>query len=156
MGNNQGGVLVSSTVYLQLIQDGIFNMETRLKSFLGFLFSPIIPSSFNFEETYINLFAIKYRPLPGNGGFPGVYTYIWGGYFLLVLFAYFIRKKFLWGFGRVDYAITAFLFCTFPRWHSYNLIILIKLLFWMIILISICDTLTKKWRTRCDPISPVL
>ena len=139
MGNNQGGVFVSSTVYIQLIKDGIFDSLFAIKSFLGLLISFILPASINLSETYINLSALNYRPLPGNGGFPGVYFYLWGGFVgcLLggLLFRYLLFRK----SGRLTLATSLLLFVTFPKWHSYSLLIAVKLGVWLMIFLAIFD-----------------
>lgn len=139
MGNNQGGVFVASTVYIELIKDGVFDAVFSIKSLIGSLLSFILPASLNFTETYINLSALNHRAIPGNGGFPGVYFYLWGGIFGC-LFGGLLFRRLLFGTGgRLVVATSLLLFVTFPKWHSYSLLITVKLGVWLIIFMTLFD-----------------
>lgn len=145
MGNNQGGVLVCSSTYWGLIQQGVFDWAFRFKSLMGVFMSIILPASFNFEETYINFEALKHAPIPGNGGFTSIYLFIWGGYFgvLLggVIFNSILRNN---KNSRNVFVYTIFMFSTFPRWHSYNMFILVKMGFWLLFFLIAADFISKK------------
>ena len=143
MGNNQGGVFVASTVYIQLIKDGVFDAVFAVKSLFGVLLSFMLPASLNFTETYINLSALNYRALPGNGGFPGVYFYLWGGIFGCLLGGLLFRHLLFGTGGRLAIATSLLLFVTFPKWHSYSLLITVKLGVWLMIFMALFDSLYR-------------
>ncbi len=145
MGNNQGGVLVCSSTYWGLIQEGVFDWGFRLKSLVGVFFSIFLPASFNLEETYINFEALKYAPIPGNGGFTSIYLFIWGGYFGVlvggIIFNSILRNR---KNSSNIFVYTIFMFSTFPRWHSYNMFILVKMGFWLLFFLIVTDFMSKK------------
>lgn len=139
-----GGVLVCSVTYYSLVKQEVFDLYFSFKSFFGMFTSIFIPSAMNFKETYINFEALKYENIPGNGGFPGVYFYIWGRYigvFFGGLFLnYSIRNS---SKGGVYTIYALFLLSTFPRWYTYNIHILIKMGFWLLLFYQ----LSKKTKT---------
>lgn len=144
MSNGPGGVLVCSVTYFELINQEIFDWNFSFKSFIGMFTSILIPASLNFQEAYINFEALKYATIPGNGGFPGVYLYLWGRYFGIfiggLLLNFLIRKSQV---SRVAALYVIFLLSTFPRWYTYNMSILIKMGFWLLLFIAISDTFAK-------------
>ena len=144
MGNNQGGVFVCSVTYWGLIEEGLFDLLFRLKSFIGLFTGIFLPSSVNLEEAYINFSALKYAPIPGNGGFPSIYLFIWGGYIGLtigsLIFNYLLRNP---NNSRLIFIYMIFVFATFPRWHSYNMFILLKMGFWLMFFLALTDTFHK-------------
>jgi hypothetical protein len=148
MSNNQGGVIVSCAAYLGLIKDGAFNLEFRLLSLIGNLVSPFTIGTFSVPETYINTSALKYTAIPGNGGLPGVYFYVWGGWLGVIIFSLLFNKIFsTLGKNRYLTIYALFLLSTFPRWYAYNMLILIKMGFWLLLIIFLCD-LFYKYRRR--------
>jgi hypothetical protein len=144
MSNNHGGVIVCSVTYYGLIENEIFDLFFRLKSFIGILIGTFLPSSFNFEEAYINLFTMKYTQIPGNGGLTSIYLYIWGGLIGVLLggfiFNYLIRNK---NRSRLIYIYLIFMFATYPRWYAYNMFILVKMGFWLMFFLAVADTIHK-------------
>lgn len=149
MANNQGGVLVSAVSYIGLIDEGFFDLEFRLKSFLGFLTSPFLPSSQALPETFVNFSAMEFTPIPGNGGLPGVYLYIWGGA-LGVLIGSLLLNYFFRNVGKHRYIsiFVLFMLVTFPRWYAYNMIILIKMGFWLMFLLVLTDVADRYIKKR--------
>tara|TARA_B100000989_G_scaffold278780_1_gene240861 strand:+ start:2477 stop:3727 length:1251 start_codon:yes stop_codon:yes gene_type:complete len=151
MGNNQGGVFVASTVYVQLVKDGIFDIFFSIKSALGVLLSFMLPSSLNLSETYINLEALNHRSLPGNGGLPGVYFYLWGGFMGCLLGGLLFRFLVFGSRSRLALAMSLLMFVTFPKWHSYSLLIVVKLGVWLMIFLAVADFLyNSKLRRNHD------
>lgn len=145
MENNQGGVVVSAASYLGLIDDGFFDLEFRMMSLLGLIISPFTMGDFSIQETYVNFSAMKYTPIPGNGGLPGVYFFLWCGWVGVFAFSallnYLIRYK---DSNRYIGVYIIFLLVTFPRWYAYNMIILVKMGFWLIFLIYLIDQFYEK------------
>jgi len=139
MGNNQGGVILASTVYIQLIEDGIFDLCFGVKSAIGVLVSFVLPYKFNLPETYVNFSALNYRPLPGNGGFPGVYFYIWGGFLGCVMGGFLFRFLVFGKRSRLGLIFSLLMFVTYPKWHSYSLLITVKLGVWLMIFMALAD-----------------
>jgi hypothetical protein len=127
MRNNQGGVVYSSAVYMKLVHEGIFDLQFAMESMANVALSIFLPSSMVDESAYINFAAMKYIPIPGNGGFPGVTFYVWGGIPGVVLagslFGWIMRRS-----GRYPLlaVYVTFLFLTFPRWMAYNVNIMFK------------------------------
>lgn len=146
MENNQGGVIISAATYLGLIDDGYFDFGFRLRSLIGMFLSPFTTSDLALPETFVNFSAMKYANIPGNGGLPGVYFYIWGGWLGVILGSLIINKV-LSGYGKGRYrtAIALFFLVTFPRWYAYNMIILFKMLFWFIVLLVLVDLINSKF-----------
>lgn len=145
MSNNHGGVMVSSVTYLGLIEEGIYDWVFRLKSLLGTIIGTFIPSSMNFEEAYVNLYTMKYTAMiPGNGGFTAIYLYLWGGVVVVVLggllFNRLLRNP---RQSRLIAIYFIFMMATFPRWYSYNMFILLKMGFWLLLFILIINTFNK-------------
>lgn len=145
MSNNQGGVVVCSVTYYGLIENGSFDFLFRLKSLIGTFASTVLPSSSNLEETFVNLYTMKYYAnIPGNGGLSSIYLYIWGGLFGVIIggliFNYFLRNP---KNSRLVFVYLIFMFATFPRWYAYNMFILIKMGFWLMVFLAIADTYHK-------------
>lgn len=128
MRNNQGGVIYSSAAYIKLTETGIFDLMFGIDSAFNTILSILLPSAMVDESAYINIAAMKYIPIPGNGGLPGVAFYVWGRVLAVIVFGLFIG----WLMARSRYNYLAsvyvsFLFFTFPRWMSYNINIMFKM-----------------------------
>ena len=138
LSNGPGGVLVSCVTYFNLIQTGVFDLQFSVKSFIGMFTSIFLPASLNLPETYINLEALKYDEIPGNGGFPGIYFYLWGRYLgvfigsLLINFLFRNTHK-----SKYISIYVLFMLSTFPRWYTYNVHILIKMGFWLLFFVCL-------------------
>lgn len=149
MSNNQGGVVVCSVTYFGLIQEGLFDIYFRFKSLLGTLVGIFLPSSLNFKEAYVNLYAMNFASIPGNGGFTSIYLYIWGGLLGVIIggiiFNYLLRNPHN---SRLIFIYMIFVFATFPRWYSYNMFILLKMGFWLMFFLAIADTINKYTKRR--------
>jgi hypothetical protein len=147
MQNNQGGVVVCAVTYVGLVENGLFDIWFSIKSLLGMFTGIVIPSSWNIQEAYINFEALKYASIPGNGGLPGVYFYVWGGFpFVLIgslILNAIIRNK---NKTRLISIYVLFLLSTFPRWYAYNMMILVKMGFWLLLLIILVDNFNKYFR----------
>ena len=146
-GSNQGGVMVSSTVYLELIERGIFDWSFRIASFAGNVLTGILPGSVNFSQTYINISALNFMALPGNGGFTAVYMFLWLGPVGVFCISWFLSAA---CFPRTLNYLTVpamlSILMTFPRLHSYNFLITIKLLT-LISVIVLFLSLSRKFRS---------
>ena len=133
LGNNQGDVLQSSGRMLALVEDGILDNGTRIKSFFSMLGSIVFPTSALPEYTNLAAFHQVSPYRSGGGGLVSVYFYAWMGYLgpiLVGLFlANFINKGFKPGvsFGFRVYAII--LLIMYPRWFAYGPIIIFKFCF---------------------------
>lgn len=133
MSNNQGGVTLSSNVYLGLIEEGVFDFWYRVKSLMGTIQNIFMSSSDSMEEAFVNVVALKYGSLPGNGGFIGVFAYLWAGWMGPVVVG-FVLAKVLQLSSRYNFLVvySVLILSTFPRWNSYNPRILFKMGFWLI------------------------
>ncbi|MDI9247528.1 hypothetical protein QMZ25_02910, partial [Stenotrophomonas sp. RS-48] len=107
--------------------DGVFDAQFAMESMANVALSVFLPSSMVDESAYINFAAMKHIPIPGNGGFPGVTFYVWGGVAGVILagllLGLIMRRS-------THYPLLAvyvtFLFLTFPRWMAYNVNIMFK------------------------------
>lgn len=144
-GSNQGGVMVSNTIYLYLIDTGIFDWSFRLKSFLGNLVTGLLPGRFNFSETYVNLRALENMPLPGNGGFTAVYLFLWMGEMGVIIVS--IILGYLTFTKNSHWVLRAFplaIFVTFPRLHSYNFLATTKVVTILLIVYLCLNTVRSR------------
>lgn len=127
MRNNQGGVIYSSAAYMKLVDDGIFDFSFAMNSMANVALSIFMPSSMVDEAAYINFAAMKHIPIPGNGGFPGVTFFVWGGLPGVVLAGAFFGRVMRYSSRYPLFAVYAtFLFFTFPRWMAYSVNIMFK------------------------------
>lgn len=127
MRNNQGGVIYSSAVYMKLVHDGIFDFQFAMESMLNVALSIFLPSSMVDESAYINFAAMKHIPIPGNGGFPGVTFFVWGGVPGVILAGMLFGWVMKYSCRYPLLAVYAtFLFFTFPRWMAYSVNIMFK------------------------------
>lgn len=132
--NNQGGVTAASVAYLGLVKDGVFDLSFRLISFGSQFVTAFIPSSMAPDETFINVEAMKYTPIPGNGGFTSTYSYLFLGPVGVILFSAFFR--FILSIRTNSVLIMLFPILTlvlFPRWMVYSIFPYIKILIWALI-----------------------
>jgi hypothetical protein len=145
MSNHQGGVIVSSNTYLTLVAEGLWDIWIRIEMLLGAFFS-WLPSSLNpFPSVYVQIFVRDFAIIPGSGGFPFVYLYIWGGPLLLILGSFYLAKLITQRNldSRFKYATYLLVWATFPRWFAYSLPTLIKFYLLMLALIAIYLLLKK-------------
>ncbi len=145
MSNHQGGVIVSSVTYLGLVESGVWDWGVRLKMGLGALLS-FIPYTYHpFQEVFVHRFVRDYATIPGSGGFPFIYAYLWGGYFLVALISLFIRYI-IWNQSN-SIAINLCKVVTLsmlPRWYAYTLPVLIKFIVLSFLLGLLFDYLKRR------------
>lgn len=126
----EGDVVQSSARMVGLVNNHEITFGERVKGFIFFVFSAFIPGSY--IPDYVSLASYKqsiYKS--GGGGLISSYFYVWFGYIgpviiglllgLLINIFFMYRHKsktiFIYGFC---------LLATFPRWHSYSPILLVK------------------------------
>ncbi|MCQ6558897.1 hypothetical protein [Paenibacillus mendelii] len=127
--SNQGDVFYSSSVYVGLVKENIFNDSFRLHSFIGYIERIFLPSKFAASEANVSLYSKSYTP-SGGGGLISAYFYVWLSYIGVVLIAVFLA----WIINKLYITKNPyFLFyiimvvVTFPRWFAYDPITLFKL-----------------------------
>jgi hypothetical protein len=150
ISSNEGDVIQSSARIIGLIEKNELSIYQRVASFLSYLISPLLPSSFLPE--YSNLAYYKqdlYKS--GGGGLISVYFFTWLGFigpiFIAIILATFINK-FYNKRSIYNYIYTTFLFITFPRWFAYNPIMLVKFCFYAVILYIILNFVKKYMLTN--------
>ena len=134
ISSNEGDVFQSSVRLLGLIENGLLDVITRIKAFIGFFFSIVVPSSWLPEEASL----ITYKKdvyNSGGGGLIAVYFYAflgWLGPFIISAYLFWIYR--LTSKHKSIYLkfYCLMVFSTFPRWFAYNPIILFKLCLWII------------------------
>ena len=128
MSNHQGGVIVSSVTYLGLLNDQVWDSAFRAASFAGLFFTPFSTSSSNpFPQVFLHLEALKVASIPGSGGFPFVYLYVWGSIYMVLIGAAVMRWVMFNAYTN-PYLMSAKLvvLVTFPRWFAYSLPVGVK------------------------------
>lgn len=152
LASNQGDVLQSSARILGLIKIDLLSLWERFFSFLTYIFSPFVPSSF-FPD-YANLASYKqdmYRS--GGGGLISTYFFAWLGYLgpvLIGLFiGYFIRC--FYTKESIYYKIYgATLLITFPRWYAYNPIFIVKFCLYSVFIFFMVSVFIKFLKFKND------
>jgi len=144
--NNQTDVFYNSTAFIGLVNDNLFDISFRLKSFIYFvigLFAPskYIPQEYTLWKAGINL-GVNY----GGGGLVSSIIYTWLGVFGVILIAYFFAKVFNnFNKSKNEYIniYIIMLLTTFPRWFAYSPITAFKLSVYSVIIFWIVDKLEE-------------
>lgn len=137
----EGDVVQSSARMIGLLELNEISLNQRLNSFLIYLISPFLPSSL--LPDYISLASYKQNSFKsGGGGLISTYFFIWLGYIGPILIAFFIGivLNYFYIYRLKSKAIFIYGFClliTFPRWHSYNPILLVKFSLYAILIFAI-------------------
>jgi hypothetical protein len=147
MSNHQGGVIVSSVTYLGLIEAGDWGWEERIRMLLGSGLAFIPYSIHPFPEAFIHRYVHDFSTIPGSGGFPFVYAFLWGADLMVLIIAYFLRSL-IWSSGSSDRAVILklLILAMLPRWYAYTLPVLIKFLVLGFFLGLAIDLLKRKVR----------
>lgn len=151
MVSTQSNMFYGSVSFLGLIENGILDFDTRLKSLLGFITRLFLPTSWTMEEGSLAQFGQKFVPM-GGGAHPVTYFYVWFGYGGPVLLAYFLAKTFNHFHkqlvkSKFFYFFVVMLLSTVPRWFGYEPGIIVK--FWWVgsvILIFMSFFFKTKWQ----------
>lgn len=145
MSNHQGGVIVSSVTYLGLVEDGIWGWADRFNMALGSLFAFLPYTSNPFPEAFIHRYVQGFANIPGSGGFPFVYAYLWGGLLMVSLVAYCLRRLVSnEGLSITMALVKLVVLAMFPRWYAYTLPVLIKFIILSFFLGLLLDLLLRK------------
>lgn len=145
ISSNEGDVIQSSSRIIGLIDKGELNLFQRLSGFVIYLSTPIIPTSF--LPDYSNLSSYKqdiYKS--GGGGLISVYFYTWLGFLgpmLIGIIIALLVNNFFLGKSIYYYVYGVTLFVTFPRWFSYNPIMLIKFCLYSIFILFLVKLFFK-------------
>jgi hypothetical protein len=126
---NQGAVLHASSVYLRIADEGLSTVLDRGISFLSNVFGTmLLPMSWLPEQAQVNVHAMRFYPVQGNGGFIGCYAFFFMGWVGPAL----VGTAMAWlcsSRGRRWTGMAALLFLlTSPRWMLYNLGPVVRLL----------------------------
>jgi hypothetical protein len=124
MVSNQGGVYLTSNIYIGATIDGLISLQQRVGFFINFLFSSIVPNSLYPDSYNLKSFAKQSFDIPG-GGFITAYLYVFGGYIAVGVAPFIIAKiyrllystQFIQGHMFV-YLITAS--AMFINWFAYT------------------------------------
>lgn len=132
--NNQGGVTAASVAYLGLVKNDTFDLKFRIISFISQFVVSFLPSSLSPDETFINIEAMKYTPIPGNGGFTTTYFYLFLGPIGVIFFSYIFRVMLSIRNHSTFIMLVPILTLTlFPRWMVYSIFPYIKIVVWSLI-----------------------
>ena len=138
--SNQGAVLHASAVYLRVADEGLISVIDRGISFLSnFVGALILPLSFLPEQAQINVHAMKYYDLQGNGGFVGTYSYFFLDWIGPTLFASSLALL-CCRHGHWLKLFVIIILLTSPRWTLYNIGPVLRLIS-MVLILFICINL---------------
>lgn len=157
ISSNEGDVFQSSVRLLGLMDSGLLDFFMRIKAFLGFIFSVMVPSSWLSEEASL----ITYKKDiygSGGGGLVAVYFYVflgWFGPFIISAYLFWIYK--LTSIYKTHYLklYGLMLFSTFPRWFAYNPLILFKLCFFIVPVIFITNIFLNSIKGKSNRIKSI-
>lgn len=132
--SNQGAVLHASAVYLRVADEGLISVIDRGISFLSnFVGALILPLSFLPEQAQINVHAMQYYDLQGNGGFVGTYSYFFLDWIGPTLFASSLALL-CCRHGHWLKLFVIIILLTSPRWTMYNIGPVLRLISMLLIL----------------------
>jgi hypothetical protein len=141
--SNQGAVLHASAVYLRLADEGLISVIDRGISFFStFVGALILPMSFLPEQAQINIYAMQYYDVQGNGGFVGTYSYFfldWIGPTLLASALAWLCCR----HGRWVKLLVFIIVLTSPRWTLYSIGPVLRLISMLLILFVFIHFLYK-------------
>jgi hypothetical protein len=145
--DNSPLVYYASMRIIHLIDLGVLDMATRIRSLLGFLLSFIVPYHSLPPEANLSAY-LKHSYFTGGGGLVSIFLYAWGGAIGVVLTAagigYMIGRFLKSSLGNYTFVYCTFVIATVPRWYAYYPIQLVK--FCVIAVIFFALT---KWIGKC-------
>jgi hypothetical protein len=135
--SNQGAVLHASAVYLRVADEGLITVIDRgISFFSNFVGALVLPLSLLPEQTQVNVQAMQYYNVQGNGGFVGTYSYFfidWMGPTLLAsILAWLCSRR-----GHWLELVIVIILLTSPRWTLYNIGPVLRLIS-MALLVTVC------------------
>lgn len=135
--STEGDVVQSSARMVGLIEVNELPIEKRMFGFFYFIFSPFLPSSL--LPDYVSLASYKQSNYEsGGGGLISSYFFVWLGYFgpIVISFILGIIINYFFIYRTVSKTLFIYGFCllsTFPRWHSFNPILIVKFSFYGVV-----------------------
>lgn len=147
ISNNQTNVFYNGAAFVGLVQDNLFDITFRIKSFFYFILSLFVPSKYIPKE--YNLWSAG-RSLGvnyGGGGLISSIIYVWLGIVGVILIADFFAKIFN-NYNKNSSKEYAFIYIfmllsTFPRWFAYSPITAFKLCVYSVIIFWVVDKLEE-------------
>lgn len=143
--SNEGEVFQSSSRLIGMADTGVLSLENRFVSLITFSISAFVPS--NLLPPAANLISYKQDEITsGGGGLISAYFYVWFGWFgplIISYFLIFILNKIQYSNNDLFKLYGIMILSTFPRWYSYNPIILFKLCFWVIPIVLTLNLIIK-------------
>lgn len=130
ISSTEGDVVQASARMIGLVEINEITVQQRFLGFFYFIFSGFIPSSY--LPDYVSLASYKQTLYEsGGGGLISSYFFVWFGYFGPILSALFlglvINYFYIYRFeSKILFVYGFCLLTTFPRWHSYNPILIVK------------------------------
>jgi len=144
--NNQTDVFYNSTAFIGLVNDNLFDLEFRIKSFLYFILGLFVPSKYIPQEYTLWTAGRNLGVNYGGGGLISSITYTWLGVFGVILIAIFFAKIFnKFNHSKNEYVniYIIMLLTTFPRWFAYSPITAFKLSVYSVVIFWIVDKLEE-------------
>ena len=146
MVTNQGDVFYTSTAQYAQSINGNWNMSFRISTMLAFFFNIILLPKYQLPVGKLNEILASQSSLVPGGGFGAMYAYIWldilGVFFLAIFIANAInsiaKTK-----SEIKKIYGIFLIFTFFRWYAYNLAIIFKMGFWLLLVYQLLKKFDK-------------
>lgn len=147
MSSTQSNMYYGSVTFVGLIEDGVFDPITRIKSLIGFTTRLFLPSSLCLEEGSLATYGQTFSPW-GGGGHPATYFYVWFGWAGPVIFGILIAKLMNQlkriTFNKYSFFMAVILLATFPRWFGYEPGIIFKMTWVGIVILIIQENIFFK------------
>lgn len=146
MVTNQGDVFYTSAAQYAQSINGNWNMSFRISTMLAFFFNIILLPKYQLPVGKLNEILASQSSLVPGGGFGAMYAYIWldilGVFFLAIFIANSInsiaKTK-----SEIKKIYGIFLIFTFFRWYAYNLAIIFKMGFWLLLVYQLLKKFDK-------------
>jgi hypothetical protein len=127
--DNQGEIFSATNRLFSMADIGVFDIFTRIYSFVAFLLSILLPYSILPDYAVLSKY-LSNRFFTLGGGLIPAYIYVWFGFYGMMIFSFIMSCCFNY-FSKsknnfLDFYALLF-FSTLPRWFAYNPITLLKL-----------------------------
>lgn len=143
---NQGAVLHASAVYVRIADEGLSTVGDRLVSFLSnFIGALVLPLSLLPPQAQVNMHAMPFYTVQGNGGFVSSYAYFFlgllGPFVVAGIVAFLLHRR-----GRWMRVAGIVIVLTSPRWILYNIGPVARLISLTLLILMVLELLSSSSR----------
>jgi hypothetical protein len=151
MITNQGDVFYTSGVQYSQVVRGTWDFAIRIKSLIGFFSNIVLLPNIQIQEGKLNVMLEKMGAYVPGGGFGSMYAYVWLDLPGVILLAWYISRFINNAYktrSEIGKIYGVFLLFTFFRWYAYNLAIVFKMGFWLLVVHGVIYLFDKISRRR--------